>query len=290
MSDLLKDSSDFISFIHPKTNRLLFIRNWLSDHGIENSIIPLQDKNHIFIRFPQNQYDATFRIKTVIAHYDRVPDTEGANDNSFAVFTLLHWAEKLLKYPKAHNIRLILTDGEEAENGLNDQGAFHLAGLLQKLGIAQDDVFVFDCMGRGNVPVLCETKLPFEASPVFKNNMKKLEEKAYRLLEQASSNRLKLPFSYSDNAGFIARGIPAVTVTMLPSGEAENYMTLLMKTKVKKVEDLNQPQFRKLYESLYPETWLLINSQKDQKETLTEESQGIFEKILKNLAGLRTLS
>ena len=63
-----------------------------------------------------------------------------------------------------------------------------------------------------------------------------------------------------------------------------------MKTKIKKVEDLNQPRFRKDYETLYPKTWRLINSENDKKETLTAESQGIFEKILENLATLKTLS
>lgn len=290
MSELLKDSEDFISFIHPKTQRLLFIRNWLSERNIESSVISLENKNHIFIRFPQNQYNPTFKIKTVIAHYDRVAESEGANDNSFAVFTLMNWALKLSKSKTTHNIRLILTDGEEAANGLNSQGAFHLAGFLQKIGIAQDEVYVFDCMGRGNIPVLCDTKLPFEASPVFKKSVKKLEEKTMRLLKSASSDCLTLPASYSDNAGFIARGIPAVTITMLPSDEIEAYMKLLMKTKIKKVEDLNQPRFRKDYETLYPKTWRLINSENDKKETLTAESQGIFEKILENLATLKTVS
>jgi len=290
MGALLKDSKAFSLFIKPETDRNLFIQNWLTGNNINFTEIKLQEKKHILIRFPQPQYNPMFKIKTVIAHYDRVSDTEGANDNSFAVFVLMNWAKKLSQSSYAHNIRIIFTDGEESEKGLNSQGAFHLAGLLQKLNITKDEVFVFDCMGRGNIPVLCDINVPSGASESFKKEYAKLEGEATKLMDKSTAHWLTLPTSYSDNAGFIARGIPAVTITMLPSKEAENYLSLLLKTKAKSIEELNRMNFNADEKKLYPETWNLINSSQDKKETLTDESQGIFEKILENLAALRTMS
>ena len=286
---LIKTNADFQDFISLKINRLQFIQDYLKKGGADSFIIDIKEKKHIFVKFPQKQYNPVFRTKTVIAHYDRIPDGEGANDNSFAVFFLMNWAINLLHKPLEHNIRLIFTDGEENGTTIKDLGAFDLASYFKKNQMSESDIFVFDCMGRGNIPVLCQTSLPTNLSESFKNDFIKLEQRTQKILSSSSDKWITLPTSYSDNAGFLASGIPAVTITMLPSREADNYMKLLMKTKSDSISQVYKPEHKEDLKLLFPLTWFLINSTKDTKDTLSYEGETVFEKILDNIVKLKTL-
>lgn len=259
----------FKEFIDLNCDRKAFIQNYLNNAGLDAPVLQLEGKNHIYVKFPQSQYDPMFKVKTVIAHYDRVEGSPGANDNSAAVFSMLEWAVRLSKMSSFHNIRLIFTDGEElGAEGVASQGAFPLAALFRKLGITED-VYVFDCMGRGEVPVLTETILPKGASKKFVNQFRDLETRARKLLQESSGGKwFSLPGNYSDNASFIANGIPAVAITMLPSVEISCAAMNM---------DL-------------PETWKLFHTMDDNLESLTPVSFEITASILNNLARLKTLA
>ena len=279
--------SEFSEFIAPDCDRAAFIQKYLNAAGLDAPVLQMEGKNHIYVKFPQNQYNPMFRIKTVIAHYDRFPGSPGANDNSAAVFCLMQWAVELarsysggvaagVRYTGGagvggnfHNIRLIFTDGEElGSGGVAEQGAFPLAQVFRRLGITNDDIFVFDCMGRGDVPVLAQTVLPRKAPKSFVKNFTALEDRAQQLLQNASGGKwFRLPCNYSDNASFIASGIPAVAITMLPSAEVND--VLLGKQ---------------------PETWQRFHTQNDNLESLTPESFEIFYNILRSLARLKTVA
>ncbi len=270
--------SSFKEFIAPDCDRATFIQNYLKSAGLEAPVLQMEGKNHIYVKFPQAQYNPTFRIKTVIAHYDRFPGSPGANDNSAAVFCLMEWAAKLAKSavvstssPTAqfHNIRLIFTDGEElgAAGGVAEQGAFPLAQVFRRLGITNDDIFVFDCMGRGDVPVLTQTVLPHKTPAGFVKSFTALEQRAAALLQASAKGRwFSLPCNYSDNASFIANGIPAVAITLLPSQE----ITAATRGQI-------------------PETWQLLHTAGDNLASLNPQSFEIFHSILNNLAALKTL-
>ena len=263
--------SEFNDFIAADCDRAAFIQNYLNRAGLEAPVLQMEGKNHIYVKFPQTQYNSMFRIKTVIAHYDRFPGSPGANDNSAAVFCLLEWVIKLarLAQPLFHNIRLIFTDGEElgAAGGVAEQGAFPLAQVFRRLGITNDDIFVFDCMGRGDVPILTQTILPPRAPARFVKEFSALEQRAATLLQTSANGRwFCLPCNYSDNASFIANGIPAVAITMLPSAE---------------VTAATQGQ--------QPQTWQLLHTPGDNLASLTPKSFEIFHNILNNLAALKTL-
>ena len=278
--------SSFQDFIAPDCDRAAFIQNYLKAAGLEAPILQMEGKNHIYVKFPQNQYNPTFRIKTVIAHYDRIGI--GANDNSAAVFCLLEWAAKLaagsvVECPRSgciettaargqyfHNIRLIFTDGEElgAAGGVAEQGAFPLAQVFRRLGITSDDIFVFDCMGRGDVPILTQTILPARTPARFVKDFTALEQRAAALLQSSANGRwFCLPCNYSDNASFIANGIPAVAITMLPSAE----VTAATRGQI-------------------PETWQLLHTAGDNLASLNPQSFEIFHNILNNLAALKSLA
>ena len=262
--------SSFKDFIAPDCDRAAFIQNYLKSAGLEAPILQMEGKNHIYVKFPQSQYNPTFRIKTVIAHYDRIGI--GANDNSAAVFCLMQWAVQISRLvpPLFHNIRLIFTDGEElgAAGGVAEQGAFPLAQIFRRLGITNDDIFVFDCMGRGDVPILTHTILPPKAPARFVKDFSALEQRAANLLQASANGRwFCLPCNYSDNASFIANGIPAVAITMLPSLE---------------VSAATRGEI--------PETWQLLHTAGDNFASLTPQSFEIFHIILNNLAALKTLA
>ena len=283
--------SSFKDFIAPDCDRAAFIQNCLKAAGLEAPILQMEGKNHIYVKFPQSQYNPTFRIKTVIAHYDRFPGSPGANDNSAAVFALMEWAAQLVRFAQNtvvepvettavlhrgapqgyfHNIRLIFTDGEElgAAGGVAEQGAFPLAQVFRRLGITNDDIYVFDCMGRGDVPILTQTILPSKAPARFVKDFTALEQRAASLLRASANGRwFTLPCNYSDNASFIANGIPAVAITMLSSQE---------------VSAVTQGES--------PLTWRLLHTQGDNLASLTPQSFEIFYNILNNLAALKTLA
>ena len=230
--------------------------------------MPMEGKKHIYVSFPKSQYNPMFRIKTVIAHYDRIGI--GANDNSAAVFCLMEWARscsvpELVEGPhmiQPHNIRIIFTDGEELgeKGGVAQQGAFPLAQMFKRLGITNDDIFVFDCMGRGDVPILSQTVIPPQVPTAYLKSYSQLEARAKQLLQLSSPKYFCLPCSLSDNASFIANGIPAVAITMLPSEE----VPLVLEGKT-------------------PPTWQSFHTPQDNLEFLTPQSFEIFHTILNNL-------
>ena len=269
--------SSFKDFIAPDCDRTAFIQNYLKQAGLEAPVMQMEGKNHIYVKFPQSQYNSMFRIKTVIAHYDRFPGSPGANDNSAAVFCLMEWAKNVVSIHPSdysttgqfHNIRLIFTDGEElGSGGVAEQGAFPLAQVFRRLGITNDDIYVFDCMGRGDVPILTQTILPPKTPAKFIKEFAALEQRAAALLQASANGRwFSLPCNYSDNASFIANGIPAVAITMLPSAE---------------VSAATQGQ--------QPKSWQLLHTPGDNLASLTPQSFEIFHKILNNLAIMKTLA
>ncbi len=257
-------SQAFKDFISPTCNRALFIQDYLKAGGLDTTIIPLKGKNHIYVKFPQQHYNPMFRIKTVIAHYDRIGI--GANDNSAAVFCLMEWARSV---EEQHNIRLIFTDGEELgeEGGVEEQGAFPLAQTFRKLGITNDDIYVFDCMGRGDVPILAQAKIPPNVPTKFLTAYSELEQRTKLILQSVSKGKwFSLPVNYSDNASFIANGLPAVEITMLPSIEVNEVL-----------------------QGKTPDTWKRFHTPQDNLESLTPQSFEIFHKIIRLLALQKTL-
>ena len=179
---------------------------------------------------------------------------------------MLEWARKLIQYKTPHNIRIIFTDGEEEnEKGVTAQGAFSLAKLFVKLHLQNDDVFIFDCMGRGNIPIICEQDFSEKVSQSYINRFNDLENRMMKILIKANNGKwFKLKTAYSDNAGFIANGIPCCTITMLPSNE---------------ISDL-----------IRPKTWDIIHTTFDNLDSLSPESFQITQKIFDLLADARFYS
>lgn len=288
--------ADYKRFLLPNTNRRDFIVEWLGKRGIKAVVMPIDGHEHIYVVFPKENYSPLFKIKTVIAHYDIFSGSPGANDNSSSDFALMNWAVRLQNSGMQHNVRLIFTDGEEISSGgsVCAQGAFALANVFKRLNIVNDDVFVFDCVGRGTVPVLAKSVLPQKVSEKFKKSFFSLENRIESILRKASGGKfVTLPVSYSDNAGFLANGIAAVCVTMLPIEEANKYMYDLMhfpalENFVVNHKVKNETEKQKL-EELLPETWKKFHTKNDNFDSLSEESFVLMEKILNLIAQEKTI-
>lgn len=290
---------DFSDFLQLDCNRTEFIQKRLLISGIKSSVLTIEGKNHIYVDFANHCYDSRYKLKTLVAHYDRVPGTTGANDNSSGVFALLEAAKKIAKMNSVHNVRIIFTDGEEdGRRGVVFQGAYSLAKKLHELNSDDGDIFVFDCVGRGDIPVICEIELPPKVDRNFARKYFSLVNQTQSLISKFSSMpNLVLPASFSDNAGFIANGIPAVAITMLPKDEVINYMSNLkripglkqsvMKRKLEDIPDKIAPEYI-LRESI-PLTWRYFHTEYDRSTTLTLGSFKIIEKIIDEIVRLNYL-
>ena len=262
--------SEFLDFIEHPQNRKEFIQNMLNNNGLDAPVLQMDGKNHIYVNFPKAQYSKNKSIKTIIAHYDIFSGSPGANDNSFAVYCILKWAILLHKnYQKSqaqHNVRVIFTDGEECgEEGVKSQGAFALAKVFKRLKILNDDIFVFDCMGRGEVPCICNVNVPKSAPIVFKRRLNNLEQKVSGIISNITKEKCyKINSNYSDNASFLANGIPAVCITMLPYMELYEYVNL----------------------NKIPLTWKLLHSPYDNFDNISINSSHIFFKLLTEILNI----
>jgi hypothetical protein len=206
----------------------------------------------------------------------------------------MDWASRLKKFEGAHNVRIIFTDGEElgSAKGVTDLGAFGIAQRLKALGITNDDVYVFDCCGRGDVIVLSKAgRAASSANTQFKKRFQDLYARTEDVLRDVAHNWMALPVSYSDNAGFIAQGIPAVLITVLPSDEATRYARELHNDK--NLEDLvlqNAGTHNPLIKEKLPETWRLLHTSFDKDLSLTPLTFPLMEKLLDAIAEKKTIA
>ncbi len=284
---------EYEMFLRPNTDRAAFIQTYLGARGVECAIIGVDGKRHIYVKLPRQGYDATFRVKTIIAHYDIAPDSPGANDNSSSVFCLMDFAARLAKFNGVHNCRIFFTDGEElGSEGVKEQGAFSLASTMQKCGIRDEDIYVFDCVGRGTVPLLGLNVPPAKAPASFVKKYNALDQSAKAIFSSLGLNWVNLPMPYSDNAGFLANGFPAVAITMLPQNEASAYMMALNSdpdlVRYVKNQDVPEKKIDALHQQL-PLTWRLMHTDGDNIASLTPQSFAIIARILDAIALRKTV-
>lgn len=290
------------AYVSPDCDRLAFLQDYLAQRNVKTSVVAVNDRKHLFVNFPSSAYNPTFKIKTLLTHYDRVPNSPGANDNSICDLAVADFAARLNELSlrgTVHNMRIFFTDGEElGEKGVSEQGAFGLAELFRKLGITKDDVYVFDACGRGTVPILAQAGLDVKAKGTFQKQFASLYERTQNLLRETSPQSwMTLPVPYSDNAGFLACGIPAVAITFLPAEEATDYARELMRDKnlekvVMNSDRMDNPSlpYHFQYVEKMPKTWRLFHTEYDNLLSLTPESWDLLARILDALGKARFLA
>lgn len=212
----------FSDFLAPAADRCSCITEQLSAQHIPYHIVTLQNKKHIVLTYGASAYDSRFRMKTIIAHYDRAAGSPGANDNSASCVQLLAFAETLLHRQGVHNIRIIFTDGEEAGvQGISQQGSYRLGQGLRALAMQHADIFVFDMCGRGDTLILSESGM-YGRDKRKTAVLRAFHQRCCAYADAACRGQwLSLPTAYSDNAGLISAGLTAQVITVLPRQEAE---------------------------------------------------------------------
>lgn len=90
----------------------------------------------------------------LVGHYDTVPTTAGANDNSSAVAALLETARALLAGPPLDNdLLLVFTDGEEPSPRYGSSAFVARAAAFRDIGL----VVNFEALGGSGASILVET-------------------------------------------------------------------------------------------------------------------------------------
>lgn len=239
-------------------------------------------------------------MKTLVAHHDRAPNTPGANDNSAACFQLMLFADELQNNSAfkgqrlTHNIRILFTDGEEAAGkyGILGQGSFRLGTGLKAIGEENEDMFVFDASGAGDTLVISTAGISSAESGSVGEKLANLHEKAIQIAKIISSeNWIRLPTPFSDNAGFLAAGIPAQVITILPHEEATTLLTALTVGTEDQINHINTSIILNSHGkeddsaiSSIPKTWQRMHTPLDTPDTLTPQAFTIIRKFLLELA------
>jgi hypothetical protein len=288
----------FLDFIAPGADRYGILLSLTEELGLNSAVLPVNGNRHFFI-FPRGQKIQSpggfpFRGQNPVilaAHYDRVPGSPGANDNSAAVFHLLRAALRLGKLEAGYWI-IVFTDKEElaAGEGIRDQGSFTLAEKLKTWGLGNARVFIFDACGTGDTFIISNTTdslLKNDGRPGARRTQQLIQDLRDEALETARQLRLHkvllIPTPFSDDAGFLRAGIPAQTITMLPAKEAAPYAALLRK-RPGFAETLIAGTFQNAADrQLVPETWRCINGPGDSPLRLTPEH---YDKVIRFAAEL----
>jgi hypothetical protein len=285
----------FLEFISPATDRFRFIVDRLTRLGLNPEIVSGGGARNIVASFAPAAGMADGGSLCLSAHYDRDRRSPGANDNSAACFELLEFCSDLLREPGPHSTLVAFTDTEElaASSGYQAQGAYVLAAAFA--GKPLPWVFSLDCCGRGDVLILSTS--PYSA---FRLNGAAPQIPFIKLLDplQAWTRGFlaarrpeawrELPTPYSETLGYLAAGVPAVALTLLPRAEAELFARELAETPV--IEHiLLKREFRTeagklILSRALPETWRRLHGPTDDVASL---EAGAFDLIRATLQEIK---
>lgn len=270
MAKTLFNLYEFKSFCSLSCNRRNYLEKFLTVKEFPHKILKTGDAQH-FILFPENLKSPGHK-NILIAHYDRVKETPGANDNSAGVFILLHHAFSLKK--ENPDTVIIFTDKEELSesDSVKNQGSYSLAQYFKKNNYKNLTFFVFDMCGRGDtilVGTAGETMLrehmgdSYQSSSV-KKRIDFVKDQAEELLLSVNSGEyFFLTPLFSDDLGLMLMGYPAVQISLLPYREAAAYK--------------KNPQ-------ILPLSWQNNHTVKDTPESLKPGSEEIIFSLLNRIS------
>ncbi len=262
----------FKEFCSLKSNRRKIITDIITVENIPYDTVEINGAVHILL-FPEN-LNSQKHTPILLAHYDRVQDTPGANDNSASVFYLLYHAKRLKKLN--HNTVIIFTDKEEisGEDSVTKQGSYGLGFFFKEKNITNISFFVFDMCGIGSTILLGtagESLIKkhygqqYDYSKI-KSKIDSVKKRAEEILFSLNNGEFfYLNPLFSDDLGLILNEYPAVLISLLPYREAI--------------------EFKKNPERL-PKSWLFNHTLEDTPSTLDKNCWNILSPLLLVLSGL----
>lgn len=292
----------FESFVTQGLDRVEFITRYLTAHNVPCRTVTIQRQRHVIVRYSGASYNPLFRQKILAAHYDRTPGTPGANDNSAACMQLMIFAKQLTQYPSFHNITIIFTAGEEAgAGGITKQGAFSLGSGLRQLNLHKEDIFVFDLCGCGDTAIISQAGIFGRKKSLTKNIVNLHKRSCTYAQKSLPKNWFSLLTPYSDNAGFIAAGLTAQTITVLPANEARHLLDSISdhplekhSEQAKTAHNLEQlilqnkkPPRNSPFADVIPQTWQRMHTPDDTIATLTKSAFMLMSRFLTYLAQVK---
>jgi len=282
----------FKEFILPEADRFALLCSVLDELKIPRLILEIAGKRHIAVT--ANSGDLSGGL-IFTAHYDRTPQSSGANDNGAAVFLLIETALRMYAPPQKtaqtaqttpmtvsataaprSAVLFIFTDGEELSKGesLRLQGAYSLGLHLKKNGMGNSRIFTFDACGTGDTLIIstaADQLLKNESGAGVEAMRRKVQALRQGALDAARAARLEnvqlLPTPFSEDAGFLLAGMTAQTITVLPQNEAAACSSLVRNGKAAALLSTAVNVDRRLI----PETWKCINGPADSPLRLTPE-------------------
>lgn len=281
----VEPSPRFLDFIANDADRFAVLRAILEERGLSPSVAELSGARHLIVApsgLVRNRGGKGLTV--LVAHYDRAEKSPGANDNSAAVFQLIE-AAAALKADGKKGWLAIFTDREEAagEAGARGQGSFALAEGFKSLSLDQAEFFIFDACGRGDTIIISTAVDLFlqdsegSGSARARDAVRSLRRRALDAGRERSISRIMLaPTPFSDDAGFLAAGLAAQTVTVLPACEAASLATAL-RQRPRLAASLISREARAsgagvAVRGATPETWKLLHGPRDDIASLTAAS------------------
>ncbi|MBN2874488.1 MAG: hypothetical protein JXM71_05280 [Spirochaetales bacterium] len=272
----------FERFLSPLADRSGELVAALTDAGVHASVLDI-DGGRFVLAWPRGAVrDRRYRIKIISAHHDRVPGTPGALDNSAACLQL---ARFLSGDSESFNTVVVFTDREElGGSSPTGQGSFALGTALATMGIGTPMVFPLDVTGRGDALVLSRAinslatmRDGIPGVGVLAAAIDAMADTVTRMMAGRVPVYLaSIPFG--EDIGYIGAGLPALTVTVLPRGEAEAL-----------VAGDGFPAWASTAEpgSRMPATWAHLHGSGDTPRLYTDEAFDLMERFLSRLSALR---
>ena len=280
----------FKDFIDRSKDRQTILNELFIELDFHYSVVPFAGSRHFLVSSRSKEHPRT----ALVAHYDSVEGSPGANDNASSVFMLIHTAIELYRRPAAPPWLFIFTDNEEtnAERGIQGQGAYALGRALKNTALGSSDFYVLDSCGRGDTLLISTTAdylMKKEHGGGIASAQKRLHDLRSHALMTAERtsihNFMLLPAPFSDDAGLLYAGLSAQLLTVLPAAEAAAFASL-SRSQPRYVRALTSREERHgLDVSRLPETWSLLNTPRDTLESLTPEHLGGFLSFTLALAG-----
>ncbi|MDR0554151.1 MAG: Zn-dependent exopeptidase M28 [Treponema sp.] len=279
----------FEAFISREADRFGILTSLLTELGLPYRILRIGDNRHILISPGVSGRENPAPV-ALVAHYDRVAGSPGANDNSAAVFQLIKTAMTLME-GRIPGWFIIFTDKEELSlhEGLRDQGAYSLAQGFKRTFLGKGRFYIFDACGAGDtliISTMADRLIRDEEGPGIartRRMVQLLRDWALKIARNLNMSKVLLaPAPFSDDAGFLRAGIAAQTITVLPSEEASRLAAL--RNNGTFIDALvNREAQTAETRSLLPETWRSLNGPADSPSRLTP---GHYNQVIRFARGL----
>ncbi|PIE04783.1 MAG: hypothetical protein CSA76_02420 [Spirochaetales bacterium] len=277
-----EDRCELLHFCAPEADRFSVLKQSLIRRKIPFNVIPLEGARHILLPAPPpSALNKNYYRVTLVAHYDRVDNTPGANDNAASVFQLLAHREAMYKEVNAPLTQIIFTDKEEllaqhntASKAPLRQGSWYLARHLRRLGVSNVLFFVLDMCGIGDTPVWGHSvrKAGIHTLQGIENNA--FTEMETFLKKFSGGKNFGVHPLFSDDLGLLLGGYPALQVSLLPRHQAEQLPPL----------PANPLPLRQHLQNNMPPAWQSAHTPFDTPDKLQAASFLLISRLLRGLS------